>query len=260
MSAPLLIARDLVVRFGGLMALDALNLTVYEGEVLGLLGPNGSGKTTFFNVVTSLYTASSGQIMLAGENISGKSPQQIYNRGITRTFQRSRLSLPLTVFDNMVIGNYQHLNLGLWFNLMQRKKFKAQYEQMVEQAHTLLHTFNPALASKLFEPTGALTMIDRRRVEICRALLSNPRLVLLDEPSAGMTHDETNELMDDILQVRGLLKPFTIVIIEHEMNVIQRITERCVVLNFGQKIAEGSYAQIVADPQVQIAYLGQEQE
>lgn len=260
MSAPLLIARDLVVRFGGLTALDALNLTVYEGEVLGLLGPNGSGKTTFFNVITSLYTASSGQIMLAGENISGKSPQQVYKRGITRTFQRSRLSLPLTVFDNMVIGNYQHLNLGLWFNLMQRKKFKVQYEQMVEQAHTLLHTFNPALASKLFEPTGALTMIDRRRVEICRALLSNPRLVLLDEPSAGMTHDETNELMDDILQVRGLLKPFTIVIIEHEMNVIQRITERCVVLNFGQKIAEGSYAQIIADPQVQIAYLGQEQE
>jgi branched-chain amino acid transport system ATP-binding protein len=260
MSTPLLIARDLVVRFGGLMALDALNLTVYEGEVLGLLGPNGSGKTTFFNVVTSLYKASSGQIMLAGENISGKSPQQVYNRGVTRTFQRSRLSLPLTVFDNMVIGNYQHLNLGLWFNLMQRKKFKMQYEQMVEQAHTLLHTFNPSLASKLFEPTGALTMIDRRRVEICRALLSNPRLVLLDEPSAGMTHDETNELMDDILQVRGLLKPFTIVIIEHEMNVIQRITERCVVLNFGQKIAEGSYAQIVADPQVQIAYLGQEQE
>ncbi|HEY9460769.1 MAG TPA: ABC transporter ATP-binding protein [Paralcaligenes sp.] len=260
MSTPLLIARDLVVRFGGLMALDALNLTVYEGEVLGLLGPNGSGKTTFFNVVTSLYTASSGQIMLAGENIMGKSPQQVYRRGVTRTFQRSRLSLPLTVFDNMVIGNYQHLNLGLWFNLLQRKKFKAQYDQMTEQAYTLLHTFNPALAGKLFEPTGALTMIDRRRVEICRALLSNPRLVLLDEPSAGMTHDETNELMDDILQVRGLLKPFTIVIIEHEMNVIQRITERCVVLNFGQKIAEGSYAQIVADPQVQIAYLGQEQE
>jgi branched-chain amino acid transport system ATP-binding protein len=260
MSAPLLIARDLVVRFGGLTALDALNLTVYEGEVLGLLGPNGSGKTTFFNVVTSLYSASSGQIMLDGKDISGKSPQQVYAAGVTRTFQRSRLSLPLTVFDNMVIGNYQNFNLGLWFNLVQRKKLKLQYEEMVEQAHTLLHTFNPTLAGKLFKPTGTLTMIDRRRVEICRALLSNPRLVLLDEPSAGMTHDETNELMDDILQVRGLLKPFAIVIIEHEMNVIQRITKRCIVLNFGQKIAEGSYDEIVADPQVQIAYLGQEQE
>jgi branched-chain amino acid transport system ATP-binding protein/sulfate-transporting ATPase len=260
MSTPLLAAQNLTMRFGGLTALDALNLTVYEGEVLGLLGPNGSGKTTFFNVVTSLYTASSGQIMLAGEDISHKSPQEVYFQGVTRTFQRSRLSLPLTVFDNMVIGNYQHLNLGLGFNLFQRKRLRQQYDEMVDKAHTLLQTFNPRLSEKIFQPTSTLTMIDRRRVEICRALLSSPRLLLLDEPSAGMTHDETNELMDDIMQVRGLLKPFTIVIIEHEMNVIQRITERCIVLNFGQKIAEGSYEEIVADPQVQIAYLGQEQE
>lgn len=260
MSTPLLAAQNLTMRFGGLTALDALDLTVYEGEVLGLLGPNGSGKTTFFNVVTSLYTATSGQIMLAGEDISHKSPQDVYFHGVTRTFQRSRLSLPLTVFDNMVIGNYQHLNLGIGFNLFRRKQLRQQYDEMVDKAHTLLQTFNPRLPQKLFQPTSTLTMIDRRRVEICRALLSSPRLLLLDEPSAGMTHDETNELMDDIMQVRGLLKPFTIVIIEHEMNVIQRITERCVVLNFGQKIAEGSYEQIVADPQVQIAYLGQEQE
>jgi branched-chain amino acid transport system ATP-binding protein/sulfate-transporting ATPase len=160
----------------------------------------------------------------------------------------------------MVIGNYQHLNLGLGFNLFQRKRLRQQYDEMVDKAHTLLQTFNPRLSEKIFQPTSTLTMIDRRRVEICRALLSSPRLLLLDEPSAGMTHDETNELMDDIMQVRSLLKPFTIVIIEHEMNVIQRITERCIVLNFGQKIAEGSYEEIVADPQVQIAYLGQEQE
>jgi branched-chain amino acid transport system ATP-binding protein len=260
MSAPLLVAHDLVMRFGGLTALDSLNLTVFEGEVLGLLGPNGSGKTTFFNVVTSLYTPDSGQILLAGKDISRMTPQQVYGHGVTRTFQRSRLSLPLTVFDNMVIGNYQHLELGLWFNLIRRRKLRQQYDEMVEKAHTLLHTFNARLATRLFEPTGTLTMIDRRRVEICRALLSSPRLVLLDEPSAGMTHDETNELMNDILQARTLMKPFTIVIIEHEMNVIQRITDRCVVLNFGQKIAQGTYAEIVADPQVQIAYLGQDQQ
>ncbi|HEY9280004.1 MAG TPA: ATP-binding cassette domain-containing protein [Eoetvoesiella sp.] len=258
MSTPLLIARDLTMRFGGLTALDSLNLTVYEGEVMGLLGPNGSGKTTFFNVITSLYAATSGEIMLAGNDISKKSPQEVYNHGVTRTFQRSRLSLPLTVFDNMVIGNYQHLNMGIMFNLFNRSRLRQQYDEMVEKAHTLLHTFNTSLPQKLFKSTGTLTMIDRRRVEICRALLSSPRLLLLDEPSAGMTHDETNELMDDILQVRGLLEPFTIVIIEHEMNVIQRITDRCAVLNFGQKIAEGTYEQIVADPQVQIAYLGQE--
>jgi branched-chain amino acid transport system ATP-binding protein/sulfate-transporting ATPase len=260
MSTPLLTAYDLTVRFGGLTALDALNLTIYEGEVMGLLGPNGSGKTTFFNVVTSLYTASSGKIMLGDEDISTKSPQEVYGHGVTRTFQRSRLSLPLTVFDNMVVGNYQHLNMGLAFNLFNRAELRRQYDEMVEKAHTLLGTFNAQLPGKLFQPTSALTMIDRRRVEICRALLSSPRLLLLDEPSAGMTHDETTALMDDILQVRELLQPFTIVIIEHEMNVIQRITDRCAVLNFGQKIAEGVYEDIVADREVQIAYLGQEQE
>ncbi|NYT82110.1 ABC transporter ATP-binding protein [Alcaligenaceae bacterium] len=260
MSTPLLTACDLTVRFGGLTALDALNLTVYEGEVMGLLGPNGSGKTTFFNVVTGLYTAASGRIMLGSEDISTKSPQEVYGHGVTRTFQRSRLSLSLTVFDNMVIGNYQHLNTGLMFNIFRRAQLRKQYDEMVDKALTLLRTFNPGLPGKLFQPTSALTMIDRRRVEICRALLNSPRLLLLDEPSAGMTHDETTELMDDILQVRQLLKPFTIVIIEHEMNVIQRITDRCAVLNFGRKIAEGSYEEIVADREVQIAYLGQEQE
>src|SRR5690606_27018291 len=142
MSTPLLTACDLTVRFDGLTALDALNLTVYEGEVMGLLGPNGSGKTTFFNVVTGLYTAASGRIMLGSEDISTKSPQEVYGHGVTRTFQRSRLSLSLTVFDNMVIGNYQHLNTGLFFNLFSRAQMKRQYDEMVDKAHTLLNTFN----------------------------------------------------------------------------------------------------------------------
>lgn len=260
MSTPLLTATNLTVRFGGLTALDGLDLTVNEGEIMGLLGPNGSGKTTFFNVVTGLYTADEGRIMLDGRDITHKSPQEVNSHGVTRTFQRSRLSLPLTVFDNMVIGNFQHLDISLGFNLFRRRQLRRQYDDMVEKSLALLGTFNAQLPDKLFRATGALSMIDRRRVEICRALLSSPRLLLLDEPSAGMTHDETTELMDDILNVRKLLKPFTIVIIEHEMNVIQRITERCAVLNFGQKIAEGSYAEIVADREVQIAYLGQEQE
>lgn len=258
MTTPLLQARELTMRFGGLTALDSLDLFVNEGEILGLLGPNGSGKTTFFNVVTGLYTASSGAVLLDGKDISRQPPQAVYRAGVTRTFQRSRLSLPLTVFDNVAIGNYQHFDRSLMFNLFQRKRMREQYEQTVEQVHALLQSFSPRLPQKMFQPAGSLTMIDRRRVEICRALISNPRLVLLDEPSAGMTHDETTELMDDILQVRSKLKRFTIVIIEHEMNVIQRITERCIVLNYGKKIAEGTYAEITADPQVQIAYLGQD--
>lgn len=249
--------QDLTMRFGGLTALDQLNMSVRQGEILGLLGPNGSGKTTFFNVLTGLYKATSGRITYAGENVIGKTPQAIYRSGVARTFQRSRLSLSLTVFDNVVIGDYQHIQHGLVFNLLRRKAFRAEYEAYVEKVRALLEIFSPPLVARLFEPVGTFTMIDRRRIEVCRALMSQPRLLLLDEPSAGMTHDETDELMQDILQVRGRMNNLAVVLIEHEMNVIERVTERCVVLNYGKKIAEGTYAEITADPDVQAAYLGE---
>jgi branched-chain amino acid transport system ATP-binding protein len=254
----LLEAQNLTMRFGGVTALDSLNLHVNEGEVLGLLGPNGSGKTTFFNVITGLYRASSGQVYFRGEGLTDASAQQVYLNAITRTFQRSRLSLPLTVFDNIAIGDNRRLNTGLLFNLFTRKAFKAEYDRVVNQVDSLLKTFNPRLAGKIFEPVASLPMIDRRRIEICRALISEPDLLLLDEPSAGMTHDETVEVMDDILQVRSKIKPFTIILIEHEMGLIQRMTERCIVLNYGKKIAEGTYEEIVTNREVQVAYLGQE--
>ena len=254
----LLEAQNLTMRFGGVTALDSLNLHVNEGEVLGLLGPNGSGKTTFFNVITGLYRASSGQVYFRGEGLTDASSQQVYLNAITRTFQRSRLSLPLTVFDNIAIGDNRRLNTGLLFNLFTRKAFKAEYDRVVNQVDSLLKTFNPRLAGKIFEPVASLPMIDRRRIEICRALISEPDLLLLDEPSAGMTHDETAEVMDDILQVRSKIKPFTIILIEHEMSLIQRMTERCIVLNYGKKIAEGTYEEIVTNREVQVAYLGQE--
>ncbi|GAD24882.1 ABC transporter ATP-binding protein [Acidovorax sp. MR-S7] len=250
--------KGLTMRFGGLTALDHLDMSIHEGEVLGLLGPNGSGKTTFFNVLTGLYKASSGSISYRGGEIIGKTPQEIYRSGVARTFQRSRLSLPLTVFDNIVIGDYQHMQHGLVFNLLRRRAFRAEYEAYVEKVRGLLGIFSPPLVSRMFEPVETFTMIDRRRIEVCRALLSQPRLLLLDEPSAGMTHDETHALMGDILDVRRKLGNLTVVLIEHEMNVIERITDRCVVLNYGKKIAEGSYAEITSDPQVQTAYLGEE--
>jgi ABC-type branched-subunit amino acid transport system ATPase component len=259
MSGSDLITVDkLTMRFGGLTALDELDMTVRQGEILGLLGPNGSGKTTFFNVLTGLYKASSGRIHYAGEDVTGKTPQAIYRAGVARTFQRSRLSLSLTVFDNVVIGDYQHMHHGLVFNLLRRKAFRAEYDAYVERVRDLLQIFSPPLVDHLFESVDSFTMIDRRRIEVCRALMSQPRLLLLDEPSAGMTHDETDELMRDILQVRGRMKDLSVVLIEHEMNVIERVTDRCVVLNYGRKIAEGSYAQITADRDVQTAYLGEE--
>lgn len=256
---PLIEVENLTMRFGGLTALDALSMAVREGEILGLIGPNGSGKTTFFNVLTGLYKASAGRIVYRGEDVIGKTPQEIYRGGVARTFQRSRLSLSLTVFDNIVIGDYQHMRHGLVFNLLRRRAFRAEYEAYVEKVRALLEIFSPPLVKRLFEPVDTFTMIDRRRIEVCRALMSEPRLLLLDEPSAGMTHDETDELMGDILQVRGRMNNLSVVLIEHEMKVIERVTERCVVLNYGRKIAEGSYAEITADANVQTAYLGEAQ-
>ena len=252
----LLVSRDLSKRFGGLVAVDSLDMAVRPQEILGLIGPNGSGKTTFFNVVTGIYPTSGGVVEFDGKDITDFSPQAVYRAGIARTFQRSRLSLSLSVFDNVMVGNHMRLDQGLWFNLVGRNGFKRQFEENFERARDLVKVFDPPLADRMFEAVGTFPMIDRRRIEICRALISRPKLLLLDEPSAGMTHDETKALMDDILEIKGRLEDLTIIIIEHEMGVIERITDTCVVLNFGQKICEGPYQEIAEDKLVQEAYLG----
>lgn len=252
----LLEARGLVRRFGGVVALDDLDLAVARNEILGLIGPNGSGKTTFFNVITGIYGADAGRVTFDGVDITGAPPRAVYQAGISRTFQRSRLSLPLSIFDNIMIGNHKRLTQDIWFNLFRRAGFRREFEHGYRAARALIEVFEPALADRMFEPVAGLPMIDRRRIEICRALISEPKLLLLDEPSAGMTHDETAELMNDIMLVRERNRDLTIIIVEHEMGVIERITDRCVVLNFGRKIAEGTYREVAADPLVQEAYLG----
>lgn len=257
-AAPLLRATGLTRRFGGLVALEDVDLDLPRGAILGLIGPNGSGKTTFFNVVTGIYPATSGGVAFDDQDITCLSPQQVYRAGIARTFQRSRLCLPLSIFDNIMVGNHARLNHGLVFNVFRRQAFRDQFEASYAAARELVVLFDPPLADRLFEAVGDIPMIDRRRIEVCRALISRPKLLLLDEPSAGMTHEETRQLMDDILTVRARMDDLTIIIIEHEMNVIERITERCVVLNYGRKIAEGSYREVAADQQVQEAYLGLE--
>ena len=249
-------ARGLVRRFGGVIALDGFDLVAAPNEILGLIGPNGSGKTTFFNMITGIYGADAGSVVFDGADITNAPPRAIYRAGISRTFQRSRLSLPLSIFDNIMIGNHKRLNQGIWFNLVRRADFKREFEENYHAARALVDVFEPALADRMFEPVAGLPMIDRRRIEICRALISAPKLLLLDEPSAGMTHEETTELMDDILLVREHNKALTIIIVEHEMSVIERITDRCIVLNFGRKIAEGSPREIAANPDVIAAYLG----
>ena len=254
----LLRCHDLTVRFGGLVALDRLNIELAAGEILGLIGPNGSGKTTFFNAITGIYRSAGGRASFREHELTAMSPQRIYGVGITRTFQRSRLALPLSVFDNIMIGNHRLLHHGLAFNVFRRRALRAELEANVEKARALVATFSKPLAERLFEPVATFSMIDRRRIEICRALVSEPKLLLLDEPSAGMTHEETRELMEDILAARERLPGLAIVIIEHEMNVIERVSQRCAVLNYGRKIAEGTYAEVAAAREVQVAYLGTE--
>ena len=252
----LLEVRGLTKRFGGVVAIDGLDVAITPNEIVGLIGPNGSGKTTFFNVITGLHAADAGRVTFADVDITSATARLVYRAGISRTFQHSRLSLSLSLFDNIMIGNLKRLNQGLWFNLMRRAALRREFEDGYRAARALVEVFEPALVARMFEPVAGLPMIDRRRIEICRALISAPSLLLLDEPSAGMTHEETTELMDDILLVRDRHKDLTIIIIEHEMGVIERITNRCVVLNFGRKIAEGPYREVASTREVQEAYLG----
>jgi ABC-type branched-subunit amino acid transport system ATPase component len=246
------------MKFGGLTALNKLDLDIHEGDILGLVGPNGSGKTTFFNVVTGIYRPTDGQVVFDGWDITGFSPQAVFEAGIARTFQRSRLCLELSIFDNIMLGNFKTHDLGIFSNIFRRKAFHKTCVEESEKAVELIRLLNPALVDSIHRPVADLSMIDRRRIEICRALIGKPRLLFLDEPSAGMTHDETNQLMDEILAMKSGERSLTIVLIEHEMGIIGRVTTRCAVLNFGEKLCDGTYQSIVENPLVQEAYLGQE--
>ncbi len=259
MSEALLACGGLTMRFGGLLALDGLDLGVTKGETVGLVGPNGSGKTTFFNVVTGLYKPSAGSVHLDGEDLFQKTPQTVSRAGIARTFQRSRLMLDRSVFDNIAVGQLSRLDLALTTNIFRRARWRRELDSVIGRAKRLAYRFNPAIAARLFEPAGAFTMIDRRRIEICRALIGKPRLLLLDEPSAGMTHDETRQLMDDLLAFRAEMPDLAVVLVEHEMDVIRRVSDRCVALNFGRKIFEGGFDAMIDNPEVQAAYLGTHQ-
>ena len=247
--------KGLTVRFGGLTAVDQVDVHVDEGETLGLIGPNGSGKTTFFNAVTGLVPAA-GEVLFRGEPLSGLEPHAICRRGIARTFQSSRLCLGLSVFDNVLIGMHREARGGVWDALFRRRRVVAEVRQALERAAHLLSPFNPDLVGRGFDPVAELPQIDRRRVEICRALAARPRLLLLDEPSAGMSPEETVELMKDLQIVREEMPGLSVIIIEHDMFVVEGVSQRVVAFNYGQKIAEGTFAEVARNEEVREAYLG----
>ena len=252
----LLSCQEVSKHFGGVVALAGLNLDIRYNEIFGVIGPNGSGKTTFFNLLTGIFPLTSGTFIYEGHDLTNRTPQEVCRAGISRTFQRSRVCLGLSIFDNLMVGNHINLRHDWWSNLINRNLLYRQLDEMVERARSLLQIFDPKLASRMDELMGNQPMIDRRRVEICRALISGPRLLLLDEPSAGMTHREMRELMENLLHAKQEFGNLTILLIEHEMKIIERVTDRCAVLNFGKKLCEGNYLSVVSNPEVQKAYLG----
>ena len=246
----------LTIKFGGLVAVDQVDMDVREGEIFGLIGPNGSGKTTIFNMITGLYTPTGGDFFFEGESLLGRPPHEIARRGVARTFQSSRLCLDLSVLDNVFIGMHYRQHSWLVDAIVRRGRLAAEGSRARRKALELLEIFNPELVDRAGEPAGALPQIDRRRVEVCRAMAVEPRLLLLDEPSAGMTPEETEELMADIKKVQQASTGISIIIIEHDMKVISSITARVVALNYGRKIAEGAYQEVAATEEVRQAYLG----
>ncbi len=248
--------KDLTIRFGGLVAVDHVNMNIKRNSVMGLIGPNGSGKTTIFNLLTGLYVPTEGDFLFEGKSLLNHSATEISRKGISRTFQASRLCLDLSILDNIFIGMHSRQTQMIGGAIFGRKKLAGEVAIAYEKVLYLLNIFNPELVKKAAQPAGCLAQIDRRRVEICRAMAMEPKLLLLDEPSAGMIPEEITTLMEDIRKVQSESQDITIVIVEHVMRVIKMITEHVFVINFGRKIAEGSYAVVSKDPDVISAYLG----
>jgi ABC-type branched-subunit amino acid transport system ATPase component len=247
----------LTKNFGGLKAVDGVDLGVSEGEILGLIGPNGAGKTTLFNLISGVYPADDGGFFLRGVNLTGLPPHQIKKKGISRTFQQSRLILNLSVYDNLFMGMLEGFHSWFWDALIFRSRFGKELKKAIEKANQLLSQFNPELVGKGFFPVSEISQIDRRRLEICRALATKPALLLLDEPSAGMSPEESAELMLDLRQIReDEYRQLSIILVEHDMAVIEDITDRVIALNYGKKIAEGTFEAVSRNPELKEAYLG----
>ena len=250
----LLSIKNLGIQFGGLRAVDEFNLEIEKGELYGLIGPNGAGKTTVFNMLTGVYKPTAGEIILDGKNITGKKQIEINKLGVARTFQNIRLFSQLSVLDNVKAGLHNQYKYSTFSGIFRLPTFFKTEKKMNARAMELLKVFDlqdeaDLLASNL--PYGK-----QRKLEIARALATNPKLLLLDEPAAGMNPNETAELMDTIKFVR---KEFdmTILLIEHDMHLVSGICEKLTVLNFGKVLAQGKTSEVLSNPEVITAYLGE---
>ncbi|MEX2536219.1 MAG: ABC transporter ATP-binding protein [Trueperaceae bacterium] len=242
--------------FGGLSAITDLGFSVHEGEIISVIGPNGAGKTTLFNLITGVYQPDNGDVYFEGRSLVGRSPDQIVGRGIARTFQNLRLFTNLSVLDNVLIPQHHKIRSNWLSAVLRTPGYMRKEREIHETALEKLSFFGPRLMSfRLHQPVLNLSYANRRRTEMARAMATGAKLLLLDEPSAGMNPKETTEITQIIRRMRDE-GGYTILLVEHKMNLVGEISDRVVVLDYGEKIAEGSYREVVANPKVIEAYLG----
>ena len=252
-ATPVLEARHLGIEFGGLKAVDDFNLTIGKTEIAGLIGPNGAGKTTVFNLLTKVYQPTRGTILLDGVDTHNMNTTQVNIAGIARTFQNIRLFNNLSVEDNVKLGLHNHIKYGMWEGIFRLPSYWKEEKRAHEKALELLSIFD--MQDLADAKAGSLPYGAQRRLEIVRALATDPKLLLLDEPAAGMNPSETAELMENIVKIRDQFN-IAVLLIEHDMSLVMNICEGICVLNFGQTIAKGTPEEIQNNPEVIKAYLG----
>lgn len=250
--APILEARNVHKKFGGLHAVNDVSMCVEPGQIFGIIGPNGAGKTTFFNLCSGTYPVTAGQVFLKGEEITGKQPEEIARKGLARTFQNIKLFNYMSVLNNVKVGCHINTTTNLWDAMTHNKTFRRDEEYATEHSMNVLQKVG--LADIANENAGNLAYGMQRKVEIARALATNPSVLLLDEPAAGMNPNETWSLLEYIKMIRNA--GHTVVVIEHDMKFVMNLCDRILVLNFGQKICEGTPEEVRSNVQVQEAYFG----
>jgi branched-chain amino acid transport system ATP-binding protein len=259
-AAPVLDLDRLSLSFGGLRALAELDLAVADREIVSLIGPNGAGKTSVFNVITGIYRPSSGDVRFAGQSIAGQVPHSIARRGIARTFQSLRLFLNMSVIENVMAATYGHTKAMPWESVLRLPRARREEREARALAEDVLSFFGQRLAGYRWDqPAYALSYANRRRLEIARALATRPRLLLLDEPAAGMNPAETHEVTELISRLRDE-RGVSILVIEHDMHVVSGCSDRVIALDHGVKIAEGRFDEVASHPAVVEAYLGRDPE